>query len=103
MTDNVVPKEEEIDNFISSLKGSRISTENQFNELRKLAVSKGGFINNQYRRIIYSRLFSLERSGKDSYTFFQISNESNDDTILIEEKKESIAIGTSSNHSREKK
>jgi hypothetical protein len=103
MTDKLVLKEEEIDNFISSLKGSRISTENQFNELRKLAISKGGFINNDYRKIIYSRLFSLERPGKDSYTFFQISNESNDDSVLIEEVKESIVIGMSSNHSREKK
>lgn len=102
MTDKLVPKEEEINNFINSLNDSRISTEKQFNQLRKLAISKEGFINKEYRKIIYSKLFSLERSVKDSFTFLQISKESNDDTVFIEETKEGFDPSISIDHSRKK-
>ena len=83
------PKEDEIDKFIFSLKGSNIDTEGKFNEIRKLTISKGGFLNNHYRQILYKKLFGLSRTTNTlTYTFLQISDESNADIVEIDQKNE---------------
>ena len=88
MKDN--SKEDEIDKFIFSLKGSNIDTEAKFNEMRKLAISNGGFLNNQYRQILFKKLFGLSRNiNASTYTFLNISDESNTEIVVIDQTKAS--------------
>ena len=86
-------KEIQIDDFLSSLKGKNIKTIKEFNELRKLAISKHGFLNNIYRRILYQKLFGLDSSTKGCYNFLKINNSSTIDHLIIEDKKQDLQLG----------
>ncbi len=66
-------KQEKLNKIIKELDYMKLrSTEKLFHEIKDLALSEGGFIKNEFRRVIWKQLLFLQNSMfSDSYVFIK--------------------------------
>lgn len=85
-------------NLNLSIQGCNYLDKETIQEIRILAISKGGFLNSEYRKIIWKKLFGVKNEhfrGKNLY-LLQILR--NDEIFIFNEKRESfLGLNSKSN------
>ena len=68
--DNLIEKKiEEMDLFIEKIKDKNLISIDEYNQIKKYSISKGGFLTNKNRKILYSKIYNITQDNYSDYIY----------------------------------
>ena len=68
--DNLIDKKiKEIDLFIEKIKDKPLISIEEYNQIKKYSISKGGFLTNKNRKILYSKIYNITKDNSTDYIY----------------------------------
>ena len=68
--DNLIEKKiEEMDLFIEKIKDKNLISIDEYNQIKKYSISKGGFLTNKNRKILYTKIYNITQDNYSDYIY----------------------------------